>query len=51
MKFYVNLKTKEQTQATNKAFLWYKKGCNIAVVENNKVVNKWVHEPRKKGNK
>lgn len=48
MKYYVNLRTQEKTQATNNAFLWYKKGCNIAVVENNKVINKWIHEPKKR---
>lgn len=48
MKYYVNLKTQEKTQATNKALEWYKQGCNIAIVNDNKIVNKWIKEKRAK---
>ena len=48
MKYYVNLKTQEKTQAINKAFEWYKQGCNVAIVNNNKIVNKWIREKRAK---
>ena len=48
MKYYVNLKTQEKTQATNKAFEWYKQGYNVAIVNNNKIVNKWIKEKRTK---
>lgn len=48
MKYYVNLKTQEKTQATNKALEWYKQGCNVAIVNDNKIVNKWVREKRAK---
>ena len=48
MKYYVNLKTQEKTQATNKAFEWYKQGCNVAIVSDNKIVNKWIREKRTK---
>ena len=48
MKYYVNLKTQEKTQATNKALEWYKQGCNIAIVNGNKIVNKWIREKRAK---
>lgn len=49
MKFYINLKTQEKTQATIKAFEWYKQGCNVAIVNDNKIANKWIHEPKKRG--
>ena len=48
MKYYVNLKTQEKTQATNKALEWYKQGCNVAIVNDNKIVNKWIREKRTK---
>ena len=48
MKYYVNLKTQEKTQATSKAFEWYKQGYNVAIVNNNKIVNKWIKEKRTK---
>lgn len=48
MKYYVNLKTQEKTQASNKALEWYKQGCNVAIVNNNKIVNKWIREKRAK---
>ena len=48
MKYYVNLKTQEKTQASNKAFEWYKQGCNVAIVNDNKIVNKWIREKRAK---
>lgn len=48
MKYYVNLKTQEKTQATNKALEWYKQGCNVAIVQNGKIVNKWIKEKRAK---
>lgn len=48
MKYYVNLKTQEKTQATNKALEWYKQGYNVAIVNDNKIVNKWIREKRAK---
>ena len=48
MIYYVNLKTQEKTQASNKALEWYKQGCNVAIVNNNKIVNKWIREKRAK---
>jgi hypothetical protein len=48
MKYYINLKTQEKTQASNKALEWYKQGCNIAIMNDKKIVNKWIREKRAK---
>lgn len=49
MKYYINLRTNERTQATSQAFLWYRNGANIAIVQDGKIINKWVHTQRIKG--
>jgi hypothetical protein len=47
MKTYINLKTKEKTQISTVAFLWYKQGANVGIYVDGKRVNTWIQYGRK----
>lgn len=49
MKTYVNLRTKEKTQISSQAYLWYRKGANVGIYVNGKRVNTWIQFPKKRG--
>lgn len=49
MKTYVNLRTKEKTQISSQAYLWYRKGANVGIYVDGKRVNTWIQFPKKRG--